>query len=115
MSPFGPENPGLRTGYRERNMTHAEKEHLHEMHEPRWFRRLAVTLELTVGLVYTPSLFLRAFLRRGSIIRNRARRRRIWSEIVLLAAVWSGIVAATAWWGAWKFFLVMFVAPAFLA
>ena len=83
--------------------------------KPRWFRRLAATLELTVGLVYTPSLFLRAFLRRGSIIQNRARRRRVWLEIVLLAAVWSGIIAATAWGGAWKFFLVMFVAPAFLA
>src|SRR5205823_6495126 len=66
-------------------------------------------------LVYTPSLFLRAFLRKGSIIQNRARRRRIWSEIALVAAVWSGIVAATAWWGAWKFFLVMFVVPASLA
>jgi fatty acid desaturase len=83
--------------------------------KPRWFRRLAATLELTLGLVYTPSLFLRAFLRKGSIIQNRARRRRIWAEIVLVAAVWSGIVAAMAWWGAWKFFLVMFVVPASLA
>jgi len=83
--------------------------------KPRWFRRLAATLELTLGLVYTPSLFLRAFLRRGSIIQNRARRRRIWSEIALMAVVWSGIVAVTTWWGAWRFFLVMFVAPAFMA
>jgi fatty acid desaturase len=82
---------------------------------PRWFRRLAATLELTFGLVYTPLLFLRAFLRKGSIIQNRARRRRIWLEIALVAAVWSGVIAATAWWGAWRFFLVMFVVPASLA
>jgi fatty acid desaturase len=83
--------------------------------KPRWFRRLAAVLELGLGLVYTPGLFLRAFLRKGSIIQNRARRRRIWAEIVLMAAVWSGIVAATARWDAWKLLLVMFVGPASLA
>src|SRR5260370_6888046 len=83
--------------------------------KPRWFRRLAAALELGLGLVYTPGLFLRAFLRKGSIIQNRTRRRRIWAEIALMSAVWSGIVAATAWWGAWKFFFVLFVAPPFLA
>src|SRR5260370_7691580 len=83
--------------------------------KPRWFRRLAAALELGLGLVYTPGLFLRAFLRKGSIIQNRARRRRIWAEFALMAAVWSGIVAATAWWDAWKLLLVMFVGPASLA
>jgi fatty acid desaturase len=83
--------------------------------KPRWFRRLAAALELTLGLVYTPSLFLRAFLRKGSLIQNHARRRRIWLEIALMATIWSGIVAAIALGGAWKFFLVMFVVPASLA
>jgi fatty acid desaturase len=82
---------------------------------PRWRRRLAATLELTVGLVYTPFLLLRAFFRKDSTIREPALRRRVWAELALMVAVWGGIVAATAYWQAWTFLLVVFVAPAFVA
>src|SRR5262245_61416620 len=46
---------------------------------PRWLRRTAAFLELTAGLVWTPLLLLRSFLRPGSPIRGPVRRR-IWAE-----------------------------------
>ena len=49
-------------------------------------RILAAILELTVGLLYTPFLFVRAFLRAGSTIRKRDLRRRIWVEFLLAAS-----------------------------
>ena len=48
-------------------------------------RILAAVLELTVGLLYTPFLFIRAFLRAGSTIRKKDLRRRIWAEFLLAA------------------------------
>jgi fatty acid desaturase len=82
---------------------------------PRWLRRLAAGLELTVGLVYTPLLFLRTFLRRGSPIRDRRARRRIWAELALMACFWAVVLAATAWFGAGKLLLVLYALPALLA
>jgi fatty acid desaturase len=82
---------------------------------PRWFRVVAAVLELNVGLFYTPFLFIRTFFRDGSPIRNRKLRRRIWAEFALTAGVWFCILAAVTWWGAWKYFLCMYLAPAFLA
>src|SRR5256714_14384582 len=43
---------------------------------PRWARLLAAFLELTVGLFYSPFIFLRVFLRPNSIVRSRKVRRR---------------------------------------
>jgi fatty acid desaturase len=82
---------------------------------PRWARVLAATLELSLGVLYTPFLFIRAFLRGGSTIRNGKLRRRIWIEFALAAIVWLCILAAVAWWGVWKYFLWMYLAPAYLA
>src|SRR6266550_9632055 len=45
---------------------------------PRWARRFAALAELTVGLFYSPLIFLRVFFRPNSPIRNRRVRRRIW-------------------------------------
>jgi len=78
-------------------------------------RLLAAFLELTVGLVYTPLLFLRPFLRRGSPIRNKKLRRRIWMECGLMAVVWAALLAALAVFSAWKYFLWLYVIPALLA
>jgi fatty acid desaturase len=78
-------------------------------------RILAAIFELGVGLVYTPLLFLRAFLRNGSSIRKKNVRRRIWAELMLSAGVWIGILTALAWWDVWKYFLWLYLAPAFLA
>src|SRR5438128_979986 len=44
---------------------------------PRWARRLAAFCELTVGLFYSPLIFLRVFLRRPSLVRSRKVRRRV--------------------------------------
>jgi fatty acid desaturase len=82
---------------------------------PRWVRRLAALLELTCGLVYTSALFLRAFLRPGTVIRNRATRRRIWIEMAGIVAVWTVVVTAAAWWNLWLYLLVMYLVPAWLA
>ncbi len=82
---------------------------------PRWGRVLAAILELNLGLFYTPFLFVRTFLRTGTPIRNKKLRRRIWAEFALMAGVWFCILAAVTWWGAWKYFLWMYLAPAFLA
>ena len=81
----------------------------------RWVRRLAVALELTLGVVYTPFLFLRSLLRQGSPIKARLIRRRIWGEFALMAVVWGSILAATSYWNAWPIFLVCYVVPAMLA
>jgi len=82
---------------------------------PRWTRILAAFLELTGGLVFLPLLFLRIFLRTGSPIRSKKVRRRIWAELMLMFVVWIGIVSAVAYWHAWRYFLWMYVLPAFLA
>ena len=82
---------------------------------PRWVRMLAAFLELTVGLFFLPILFLRIFLRAGSPIRSKKVRRRIWAELILMLVVWIGIVSTVAHWHAWRYFLWMYVLPAFLA
>ena len=82
---------------------------------PRWARVLAAILELTLGLFFTPFLFVRTFLRADSPIRNKKLRRRIWAEFALAAGVWICLLTAVSWWGVWKYFLCMYLAPAFLA
>jgi fatty acid desaturase len=82
---------------------------------PRWVRVLAAGLELTIGLVFTPFLFLRTFLRSGSPIRSKKVRRRVWMELGLIAFVWVVILSADAYFHAWKFFLWTFLLPAWLA
>ena len=44
---------------------------------PRWVRILAAVLELSFGLLFTPFLFVRTFLRADSPIRNKKMSRRI--------------------------------------
>ena len=45
---------------------------------PRWARCGAALFELTLGLFYSPFLFLRNFLSRSPVVRSRKVRRRIW-------------------------------------
>lgn len=82
---------------------------------PRWARILAAFLELTAGLLYTPFLFLRTFLRAGSPIRNKKVRRRIWAELALMVVLWIGILSAVTYWHAWRYLLWMYLVPAILA
>ena len=71
---------------------------------PRWVRVLVAVAELNAGLVYTPLLFLRSFLRR-----------RIWSELTLMLFVWIGVLAAVSYFQVWRYLLWMYFAPAFVA
>src|SRR3954454_11583446 len=63
---------------------------------PRWARCLAAFFELTVGLFYSPFIFLRVFLHPKTLVRSRKVRRRIWQELALSVVVWSAILAAVA-------------------
>jgi fatty acid desaturase len=82
---------------------------------PRWARRLAAFLELTVGLFYSPLIFLRVFVRRDSLVRSRKVRRRIWLELALSVIAWAAILAAVAFFGVWKYFLWLYLVPALIA
>ncbi len=82
---------------------------------PRWKRVAAAILELTMGIVFTPFLFVRTFLRAGSPIRNKKLRRRIWQEFAMTAAIWTIILSVTAITGTWKYFLWLHVIPAWIA
>ncbi len=82
---------------------------------PRWARVLAAALELTLGLVFTPLVFLRAFLRCGSPIRAARVRRRIWQEFAFIVAIWTLLLAVVSCFGVWRYFLWMFFVPALIA
>jgi fatty acid desaturase len=82
---------------------------------PRWTRRVAAFLELTFGLVVTPFVFLRAFLCNPSPVRNKRVRRRIWRELALTAVTWIVFLVTVAAFDLWKYFVWMYLAPAFLA
>jgi fatty acid desaturase len=75
----------------------------------------AAVAELTLGIFFTPFLFLRTFLREGSPIRNAKLRRRIWREYAAIAVVWMGIFTAVASLHLWTYFLWLHVFPAVLA
>ena len=75
----------------------------------------AAILELTMGLLFTPLLFVRTFLRRGSPIRNKNLRRRIWTEFAATAVVWTAILTTVAVFDVWKYFLWLHLIPGWLA
>jgi fatty acid desaturase len=82
---------------------------------PRWLRVLAAFFELFAGLLFTPLIFLRTFLRSNSPIRARKVRRRIWGEFALIVVVWTAIFSTVAWLGLWKYFFWLYLAPGFIA
>jgi len=82
---------------------------------PRWARRVAAFFELTVGLFYSPFIFLRVFAHRRSLVRSRKVRRRIWLELALSVVVWAAILLAVAFWGVWKYFFWLYLVPAMIA
>lgn len=83
--------------------------------KPRWLRCLAAYAELALGLVYTPLLFLRCFLRAGSPIQDPRVRRRIWMELALMVVIWTFIGSVVTWLQAWPVYVFLFVIPAALA
>jgi len=83
---------------------------------PRWARCLAAILELTVGLFYSPLIFLRVFVRSNhTLVRSRKVRRRIWLELALSFVVWSAVLVAVAFFGVWKYWLWLYLVPAMIA
>lgn len=82
---------------------------------PRWFRVCMAGAELTFGLIVGPAIFFRTFARRGSPVRNKRVRRRIWMEYGLIVLFWGSLITTVAAFGAWKYFLWMYVGPAFIA
>jgi fatty acid desaturase len=71
--------------------------------------------ELLLGFVYTPLLFVRSFLRKGSPVRDPGVRRRIWAEFALMACVWALMVGTTIWFGVWRSMILFYVVPALIA
>ncbi|GAA5115470.1 fatty acid desaturase [Luteolibacter yonseiensis] len=82
---------------------------------PRWFRVLIAIFELTFGMFFVPFLFLRTFLRKGSPIRSKKVRKRIWQEFALMGVLWVVILTTVAFFGLWKYFLWMYFIPTFIA
>jgi len=82
---------------------------------PRWKRRLFAFMELNFGLIFTPVVFIRTFFRKGSPIRNKKVRRRIWSEFILTIVVWATIITTVAWFSLWDYFLWVYFVPGFIA
>jgi fatty acid desaturase len=82
---------------------------------PRWMRRLVAFIELNAGLAFTPFLFARTFFQKGSFIKNRKVRRRIWAEFALIVVVYAVIISAVAYWHVWTYFLWAYVAPGVIA
>lgn len=83
---------------------------------PRWARCLAAFLELTVGLFYSPFIFLRVFVRSNhTLVRSRKVRRRIWLELALSFVVWSAVFVAVAFFKVWNYWLWLYLVPAMIA
>src|SRR5260370_2932914 len=82
---------------------------------PRWLRIMTAACELVLGLLFTPFLFLRAFLRKNSSIRNPAVRRRIWAELAFTATCSIVALSAVAWWNLWYYWVMLYVVPALLS
>lgn len=86
-----------------------------QRHQPRWFRVAFAFLELFAGLLVTPTVFLRTFIRAGSPIRSPRVRRRIRIELGGMVLVWTGILATVAWLDLWTYFIWIYLLPSWLA
>lgn len=82
---------------------------------PRWARRLAAFIELTCGLFATPALFWRMFFRKGSFVRSRKVRRRVWAELASIVVSWTVILSAVTWFQVWSYFIWVVLAPGIVA
>jgi fatty acid desaturase len=82
---------------------------------PRWARRLAAFIELNLGLLFTPFLFARIFFRKGTFIKNKKVRKRIWMEYALIIVVNTLIITGVSYFQVWTEFLWVYVAPAVIA
>jgi fatty acid desaturase len=81
---------------------------------PRWSRMTAAVLELSIGFIYTPLLFVRSVIV-GWRSLPLHRRVVILAESVCLVCFWSATLALIASKHWWPPFLVCYVAPALVA
>ncbi|GIW78571.1 MAG: hypothetical protein KatS3mg105_0378 [Gemmatales bacterium] len=81
---------------------------------PRWWRVFAACLELTLGLFFTPLLYLRGYLRIAAEQKPEVRRRAR-AEIALIVLVWIAVLALFGWFGGWRFLLLNYLVPAMMA
>lgn len=88
---------------------------LNDPEAPRWKRRLVAFFELTCGLVWTPFLFLRMFLRRDSAIRDRAVRRLVWVELAAIVVFWTVSVSLATYFDLLLVLLFGYLVPAYIA
>jgi fatty acid desaturase len=86
-----------------------------EVDSPRWKRRLVAFIELNAGLLFTPYLFARMFLRKDSFVRNKKVRRRIWMELAIVVVVNALIYGLVTWFHVWSWFLWIYLVPAIIA
>ena len=82
---------------------------------PRWARRLAAFIELNCGILFTPFLFARIFLKKDSFIKNKRVRKRIWKEFAAMAVVWPLIFATVSYFHIWDYYLWIFLIPGVIA
>jgi fatty acid desaturase len=79
-------------------------------------RRLAAFAELFLGTLYTPFLYLRAYVRSDSRIQiSLTRRLLLWLEVIAPFVVWGTVAAITISYEVFSYFLVGYLLPAFLA
>lgn len=82
----------------------------------KWKRRLAAVGELGFGLIYTPILYLRAYIRSGSRIQiPTSRRLMIWAEALAPWIVWGGLAAVTIYYDVFWYYAISYLIPAFVA
>ena len=81
----------------------------------RGFRVILAWCELLCGQLFTPFVFFRSFVRRGSPIRSPRIRRKIWTEYFFIGLGWGAILTTVTVFGIWKYFLWVYVVPAYVA
>lgn len=82
----------------------------------KWKRRLAAFAELFFGILYTPILYLRAYVRRDSRMQvSTWRSVMIWSEALAPWLVWGGLAAVTLYYDVFLYYAIAYLIPAFVA
>lgn len=80
---------------------------------PRWLRLTYALLELSLGWIFTPWLYSVRTARAWTSL-STARRKRLLAEWVILAGSWTLILLAVGYTSTWTWFLIGFLAPAWM-
>lgn len=81
-----------------------------------WKRRLAAFFELNFGILYTPILYFRAYIRNGSRMKiSYWRQLMIWVEVLAPWVVWGGLAAVTIYYDVFWYYAISYLIPAFVA